>query len=71
MLRSGKRLIPNVKETVILDGSSEIEEIMKSKSQPILLDDLKPGSKPSPERGRSNQTRGFEEPRPDLDDQEG
>ncbi|KAG5410952.1 hypothetical protein IGI04_007271, partial [Brassica rapa subsp. trilocularis] len=30
-----------------------------------------PGSEPSPKRGRSNQTRGFEEPRPDLDDQEG
>lgn len=54
-----------------MDGSSKIDEVGRSKSQPILLYDLKPGSEPSLKRGRSNQTRGFEEPRPDLDDQEG
>ncbi|CDY49561.1 BnaAnng10240D [Brassica napus] len=49
---------------------AEIEENGKNKSQLILLDDPEPGSENSFEKGRSNQTKKFEKPRPYHDDQE-
>ena len=60
-----------MKESITIDELAKIKEIGKSESQPILLDDLEPGLEISPEKGRSNRTKGFEEPRPDLENQEG
>lgn len=59
-----------MKENITIDESAEIEENGKNKSQLILLDDPEPGSENSFEKGRSNQTKKFEKPRPYHDDQE-
>ena len=50
LLKSGKRLTPNTVENTSTEKPAETEETDESRSRPILLDDLDPGSKPSLER---------------------
>ncbi|XP_048611624.1 uncharacterized protein LOC125585936 [Brassica napus] len=58
MLRSGKRLATNTKDNTEIGNSTNADEIGKSNSQPILLDD--PDPKPSSENRKSTAEKNKE-----------